>query len=506
MEKYLYAASVQGIQSFIFQTNVLQDIVGASELVDFICTRAFKDLLGAGWKKKSQVIAAAGNVKYIFDTREECEKAVAEFPRRVMTMAPGITISQAVVKYDDKPKENFEAAINKVEERLRAQRNRIQPPVASGLLGIRRAPGTGLPAVGLGVVSGDRVFIDASTKSKQAKNNLVSLCVKSFYGKYKEDAQHAPLYERVPFDVSEMCRQNDWIAVIHADGNSLGQVVRNVGHDQENFRLFSRLLDSSTAQSANEAFRSLKIDTGKNFIPIRPIVLGGDDMTVIIRGDLAMPYVREYMRCFEKHTGEGDMAKILAKAKMSKLTVCAGVAFIKSSFPFYYGYRLAESLCEAAKKQAKAINKNNAPSCLMFHKVQDSFIESYADIAKRELTVPDGRSFQYGPYYLNASGKPQNYSTIEDLLALSKDLGSDDEEGDDIRPAIRRWLGLLHESGEKADQWRSRVLAVHTGSKELIAKLTGFIEHGSTKACPAYDALALNTISRQVTREAHHDD
>ena len=30
---YLYGASVQGIQNFIFQTNELKDIVGASELV-----------------------------------------------------------------------------------------------------------------------------------------------------------------------------------------------------------------------------------------------------------------------------------------------------------------------------------------------------------------------------------------------------------------------------------------------------------------------------------------
>ena len=98
MAKYLYAAAVQGIQSFIFQTNVLKDIVGASELVDSICTEAFKQLPGISWKEENQVIAAAGNVKYVFDTREDCEKAVREFPRTVMTMAPGITISQAVVE------------------------------------------------------------------------------------------------------------------------------------------------------------------------------------------------------------------------------------------------------------------------------------------------------------------------------------------------------------------------------------------------------------------------
>ena len=46
MGKYLYAAAVQGIQSFIFQTNRLKEIVGASELVEEICTSAFSELLG----------------------------------------------------------------------------------------------------------------------------------------------------------------------------------------------------------------------------------------------------------------------------------------------------------------------------------------------------------------------------------------------------------------------------------------------------------------------------
>ena len=42
MSQYLYGASVQGIQDFIFQTNKLKEIVGASELVESICTDFFK--------------------------------------------------------------------------------------------------------------------------------------------------------------------------------------------------------------------------------------------------------------------------------------------------------------------------------------------------------------------------------------------------------------------------------------------------------------------------------
>ena len=48
MSKYLYGAAVQGIQGFIFKTNELRHIVGASELVEQICTSAFDEFARNG--------------------------------------------------------------------------------------------------------------------------------------------------------------------------------------------------------------------------------------------------------------------------------------------------------------------------------------------------------------------------------------------------------------------------------------------------------------------------
>ena len=101
--KYIYGASVQGIQGFIFSTNSLKDIVGGSELVEKICTSLFSSryLQGA-----TQIIGAAGNIKCVYDDPVKCQKTVLEFPKTVMQEAPGITISQAVVKVTE---EEFKA-------------------------------------------------------------------------------------------------------------------------------------------------------------------------------------------------------------------------------------------------------------------------------------------------------------------------------------------------------------------------------------------------------------
>ena len=99
MKKYLYGASVQGIQGFIFETNKLQEIVGASDLVEWFCELNF---IQNYVNKENVVRNAGGNIRIIFEDKEQLEKMVREFPKYVMQKAYGITISQAVVEFKDK--------------------------------------------------------------------------------------------------------------------------------------------------------------------------------------------------------------------------------------------------------------------------------------------------------------------------------------------------------------------------------------------------------------------
>lgn len=80
MSKYLYGASVQGIQSFIFQTNKLKEIIGASELVEEICTSMFAEQIEKTYEEllvdKNAIVNAAGNIKYVFDDEGLCKKNI----------------------------------------------------------------------------------------------------------------------------------------------------------------------------------------------------------------------------------------------------------------------------------------------------------------------------------------------------------------------------------------------------------------------------------------------
>lgn len=496
---YLYAAAVQGIQDFIFKTNELRHIVGASELVEQICTSDFKEFESTDGES---VVRAAGNIKYIFTNEEDCKKAFREFPRKIMRKAPGITVSQAVTEYDDSDKDGFSNAIDKVEKKLKVQRNKPPKSVLSGLMGIKRANNTGLPVTAI-----KDEFIDDATKAKLAvSGKLFELSQKSFGLDSLSQGELA-------YNISDITGKNDWIAIIHADGNGLGKVVQKVGKDKTVFREFSEELDKATTLAANAAYESvMKLDKAKDKsdenrkIPIRPVVLSGDDLTVIIRGDLAIEYAKVFIETFEVETKK-SLETILKERKIfadgaDYLTACAGIAFIKSSYPFYYGYQLAEELCGQAKKDTKSkVGENDLPaSCLMFHKVQDSFITNYEAIVERELSVEEGQGndvttiplFKAGPYYT----KPQaDRYTVEYLEECCKKI--DGESGNGVKSGVRNWITLRLEGKGKAEQRERRMKQVFSDADNDTIDL---LIREDNNRCIAYDVLAYHTIMNQETK------
>lgn len=515
--KYLYGAAVQGIQSFIFQTNELKDIVGASELVEEICTTAFAEMI---YDKKdidkfkddeNRIISAAGNIKYILD-KEKCEKVVREFPKKVMQMAPGITISQAVVEYNPN---NFDYCVQKLEEKLRAQRNKPMCSTTLGLMGLRRSRKTGLPAVK--TVEDKKDYWDKSTDAKVTKSidQRQLLCEAAFKGAVIKA-------EKYPYDIGEIADNNNWIAVVHADGNGLGQIVAKVGKNRDKFRKFSIELDNSTRDAAAAAFLDIcgKYNLRNHTkIPVRPIVLAGDDFTFICSATIAIDYTTYFLQRFEDYTRR-KLKNILISEEgnvfdtgENYLTACAGISFIKSSFPYYYAYNLAEDLCKEAKKVAKGLVKDKLrekfpdvpesvksglpASCLMFHKVQDSFYSDYTSIVDRELTVKSG-TFKFGPYFTQ---EIDHYWTIGKLLEKACTLLDNNREKNYLKSGLRKWIMYMYDNEDMATQYLNNLIRNHVSDEMLVKEITKDDVRENVKVYPAYDVVSLLPLLKNEHKE-----
>lgn len=446
-KKYLYGASVQGIQDFIFKTNKLAEIVGASELVEQICTEKFIELSGLHEKDNSILQIAAGNVKCEFSDEAKLKYVVANFPMKVQEMAPGITISQAVVGMDE------DDYLQKLEEKLKVQRNIISKPLEIAFMGLERDRRTGEIAYKertkqnkkLEVISESTAKKRATVQAEKEKGHESSKenLFKKLYG---SDVRN----EEIAFNIEDISAsgKNSWIAVIHADGNGLGQILQKHGKEiseKGKNRAFSQAIENATKNAVQKAFEEVVLKDKKKWekpnkfrYPIRPVVLGGDDLTVIIRADLALDFTHQFLINFEEQS-KTEFATLNIKG-IEGLTACAGIAYVKDSYPLHYALHLAEELCGDAKKKVKhGLKEDEMPkSAFSFHKVQDSFIEDFKELKKRTL-LPDTKvwDFYYGPYLL------------DDVDDLKKKLDLIEEEansGDRKTKAVGKLRQIVSES------------------------------------------------------------
>jgi hypothetical protein len=469
--KYLYGASVQGIQSFIFQTGKLKEIVGASELVESICTSFFIEQCPS-YNEKNLMIGAAGNIKYQFYSYDECAAVVRSFPKKVMELAPGITVSQAVVIV--KNGETYDA-INLLEDNLKAQRSKVVAPFEVGYMGLERARRTGGIAFGLG---DDNEIIDEATDKKRQRSDPNY--------KYNKGEQKENLFEtlsgltkvpkeNIPFNIEDISKtgKNKWLAVIHADGNGLGNILQNHGEAlSRTGKLFdfSQAIKKATEKAIQKAFNEVIIKDVENNkkdgvatfkYPIRPILIGGDDVTIIIRGDLALEFTTKYLQYFEEFS-QKEFATFNIPAIKNGLTACAGIAYIKEAYPLHYALDLAEQLCKDAKafvKDDQMPKKNGMPkSSLAFFKVQDSFVEDLNEMKARLKTID--KSFNHGPYLIEKSSE---YPSVEHLNDKLKTIQTKADENDKTKAVskLRQWVAELYKDKSTANFMLQRMKVVN---------------------------------------------
>lgn len=493
MSQYLYGASVQGIQSFLFQTNKLKEIVGASQIVDNICTSKFKkfcksfkhDLI-----EDNLILSAAGNIKYLVEDRATCEQIVLSFPKMVSNYAPGITISQAVVKCSQNLKED----IDKLERQLKAQRNIPSMPIDTGFMGLERARRTG----GVAVEKRKIEYIDRATLEKIDTPEVDTL---RLFRKFSGIDVHV---RDVPFNLNKITEneENAWIAIVHADGNGLGLLLSNMskelGDDKDkvraSFSKFSKELEIATQEAAQIAFHKVigeeelaAIQNKKGLLfPMRPVVLGGDDLTLIIRADLAFDFATSYLKAFEERTKE--RFKKLGITSLDKgLTACAGISYIKTAYPFHYGVHLAEELTGAAKKYSKEINPIEAPSSIYFYKVQASFIENLSSMMDRTRFAEASKvNFDRGPYLLKNNGTEKAH--IEELLDPLSFLLDEDNEDNGISK-VRNWVAELHKDSQKSAFLLNRI---EQFNKVMYDKLELNVIHEALKNTSRTDSITSN--------------
>jgi hypothetical protein len=460
-ERHCWAFEAGSIQAFILETGRLADAVGASLLVDRLTGDLGEeadagDLLSVVLKAAG---AGSGDVRFsrrgggafiaFFDDAALLRRVRCLWHAALHVNAPGLRWADGVASHPTSFKDAAAGALAACQVASRTEAVRLPEAVPPAL----RVARTGQPAVArqrLGAKGMEPV--DAATLARRrhataahrlraltnrfsAQPGLVWPRDMEAYdpGDDVADLEAAsPGAGRFPFAGGD--RE---VAFLHADGNGLGVLLRELAKASEkdyleSYAHFSRAVSLATREAAAEATEQVLLaqtrsnGDGTRTVPARPLVLGGDDLSIIVRADLALPFAEAFLKAFEARTKARLSGVRWPGGRLSGLTAACGVAFVNASFPFQAAADLAERLCARAKRAIKAeakVHTRATPlSGIAVHRVTTALAdEDLPLVSWNGLDWPLGQE----AYVLAPERPSPGLPRWEDLLALAGRLGRD---------------------------------------------------------------------------------
>ncbi|MBT9146895.1 MAG: hypothetical protein DDT32_00642 [Syntrophomonadaceae bacterium] len=435
------------IQKYVFSSNRLKENIGASYLVENIyksfMSQALERCLGKTpdlnlWAEDPEIIlmknprsdfevgyVGGGNALLFFLDETMSLKFIREWTKELLLKAPGLHTVVAIAEFpidsltDIMP---FRGFMEELHNSLSENKNKYFLNTVLSKHGITAdCPLSGYSAE---VFSRDPGAKDRYISSvSHAKLCAAVSADKKLTENYKELLKDEFRFTSQLDDLGQMSGDS-YLAVVHIDGNNMA----------ERFQQLQKLsalrdLSFSVKEATENAFKNLlryiideqmphltspeslfliKDEDGKKNLPIRPIVLGGDDITFVTDGRLGIHFAEKFIEFFEEQ-------KV---SDTQPLTACAGIAIVKTKYPFSRAYEMAEQLCSEAKKtsreKAESLGGKMASwlDCQIFY---GGISGTLSKIRKDHYEIEAGK-LNFSPYLLSGDQRlKQDEKHIENL-------------------------------------------------------------------------------------------
>ena len=416
MIAYAILFDTRSIQRYIFSGNRLITNIGASYIVE----RLFEDVLlgqvavksryglesvdAASWKERQGETAASsfssdcyvayiggGNALLLFQEafKDVRQAIVTDFTKRLLVMYPGLRTGAAIGEIDLASPQSFQTGLSTMYKTLKDNQNTVFPIV-------------NVPYTGLTIpceVNGEAAnFYDTKhlisregprffSQEVRAKAEAAKKANEALHRQFA-DVVGAYQFPRELELLGQTEKEND-IAIVHIDGNQMGKkfsACRTLGERsalsqkiKDNTVLAFRKLLKSIVREYESYAGTLALSG--TYLPIRPLILGGDDITFICAAPVAVAYARRFITYLQ----DGDVYS---------MDSCGGIAILPTAYPFFRGYELAEQLCSEAKKKSRRREGTSWIDFAVLHGEQEPEL---AQIRRNEYTGVLG-NMHFGPY------------------------------------------------------------------------------------------------------------
>lgn len=398
--KYL-CYDIRGIQSFIFRIPKLKFIIGGSALIDQFDRETIVSLNN----EYGCVLLFAGGGKGTFACPDDT--SAENLKSKVMACAHAIGLDI-----------RFGCSENYVDASRNAKS--VYPYVPESLEG-KPCPTSGLYPVtneDTHPIVKKRFFYHGEKMFRWYENDLLKNMVwPENLAEYKDGSFFHNVNERILDHSNDesgvrgsraLGKRNRW-AIICMDGNDMGSQLRAKSEELKNappeemakwLRNMSSAIDFCSREATKagilavvDAWANTKDDdrslSGENVVlPIRPLIVGGDDVSVICHVSYAMLFVKTVIKTFNELSKKTPEAW---PATGGEISISAGVLFCSVSLPLHTAVNYAESLLASAKGYGRKFAKNGKPAvpCIDWEMVTESIIDTPAARRQRELIFFD---------------------------------------------------------------------------------------------------------------------
>ena len=174
---------------------------------------------------------------------------------------------------------------------------------------------------------------------------------------------------------------NGYLSLIHADGNGVASGAGKTDSERATFFHRNRVLLRRAVQKAIDTHCP---DSGR--APLIPLMLGGDDLLLVTRAEIALPFV--VTLCEELDALQKDCNGF-------KLTVGVGVVFAKHTIPIHRLHEVAEQLASSAKRRFRGFKEEEAKRSVVDWAVFSSaWVDDPEEVRRRDWLRGSGNELR----------------------------------------------------------------------------------------------------------------
>jgi hypothetical protein len=440
--RFVLVLDTPGIKQFVFGTDPLAEVRGASALLDRLnrdetTTKLRQFLPGVDVR---EVYAAGGVGNYILTTPDDqsadrLRSGIDQLARYFRQESVGelrVVYGLGVLEDDDHYRQAVESAFAEIHRKRDRASSRRALELTPFLMECKSA--SHLPAAGGISGHGEDLLLSRACTIKREESQKAHR-----YGAWADYMEHLQqrhrdwpddlstwlrkLRPRETSDIGAEAERRGYVGLVYADGNAMGKLVQNLDRP-ETATFFSKLVDCNIRRACHEALdevlaRNIKhvLDAqsrGKapSALPADILLLGGDDLMVLLPAEQALLFAARVSRLFEDYTREAVTAeqnpKVLGffeeRLNGHGLTLSSGVAIATDTYPFYLLLELAEALQKSAKKGSsddRNAGGHRAPAYVDFHLVAGSTGNELTALRRDDYQVDSPHRRTLRPYSCN---------------------------------------------------------------------------------------------------------